>query len=225
MLNLSSTPGVTTIAGFDEEFDEFFKQAVEVVCQYDRANAALLQRRLSVGYARAARIIDQLQEAGVLSPPEGSMPRKVLIHKPEEVLGKAGDTKNTTSQASDDPYEGPISYDTPPPLLLTKIDNVLWEPQLTDVLKSADFKATNLTYPLPVGLDENNTLRVESMLDVGNLIIAGNPLSKKENLVDTILVSLLLRYANGHIPFILNDPTCFLTLNWGSPAKFVKEAA
>jgi len=40
--------------------DDLFKEAVKVVCQYDRASASLLQRRLSIGYARAARIVDQL---------------------------------------------------------------------------------------------------------------------------------------------------------------------
>ena len=82
-------PGTTTLPGMSEELDEFFKQAVEVVCQYDRASASLLQRRLSIGYARAARILDQLQAAGVVSPPEGSKPREVLIRNPEEVFGNA----------------------------------------------------------------------------------------------------------------------------------------
>ncbi len=79
-------PGTTTIHGVDGEFDELFKSAVEVVCQYERASASLLQRRLSVGYARAARIIDQLEAAGVIGPADGAKPRDVLIKNPEEVL-------------------------------------------------------------------------------------------------------------------------------------------
>jgi DNA segregation ATPase FtsK/SpoIIIE, S-DNA-T family len=79
-------PGTTQIAGIDEELDEHFKDAVEVVCQYDRASASLLQRRLSVGYARAARILDQLESAGVVSPQDGSKPREVLIKDPGDVL-------------------------------------------------------------------------------------------------------------------------------------------
>ncbi len=81
-------PGATTLPGIDEEFDEFFKDAVEVVCQYDKASSSLLQRRLSVGYARAARIMDQLQKAGVVGPLEGSKARKVLISKPEEIYSR-----------------------------------------------------------------------------------------------------------------------------------------
>jgi S-DNA-T family DNA segregation ATPase FtsK/SpoIIIE len=79
-------PGTTVIPGVDEEFDELFKNAVEVICQYDRASASLLQRRLSIGYARAARIIDQLESAGAIGPSEGSKPRDVLIQSPEEFL-------------------------------------------------------------------------------------------------------------------------------------------
>jgi S-DNA-T family DNA segregation ATPase FtsK/SpoIIIE len=67
-----------------EEKDELFKQAVEVVCRFKRASASLLQRRLRVGYARAARIIDQLEKAGVVGPADGSKPREILISSPEE---------------------------------------------------------------------------------------------------------------------------------------------
>jgi S-DNA-T family DNA segregation ATPase FtsK/SpoIIIE len=80
-------PGTTTIAGVDEDLDELFKEAVETVCQYDRASASLLQRKLSVGYARAARILDQLQSAGVVSEPEGSKARDVLIRSPQDIFG------------------------------------------------------------------------------------------------------------------------------------------
>jgi S-DNA-T family DNA segregation ATPase FtsK/SpoIIIE len=76
--------GAPTVAGVGGEVDELFKNSVEVVCQYDRASASLLQRRLSIGYARAARIIDQLEAAGVVSPAEGSKPRDVLIRSAED---------------------------------------------------------------------------------------------------------------------------------------------
>lgn len=72
--------------GEPEEKDELFEEALRTVCQYDRASASLLQRRLSIGYARAARILDQLEEAGVVGPGEGSKPREVLIRNPEEFL-------------------------------------------------------------------------------------------------------------------------------------------
>ncbi|HUS52066.1 MAG TPA: DNA translocase FtsK, partial [Candidatus Bathyarchaeia archaeon] len=54
------------------EKDEFFSDAVRTVCQYDRASASLLQRRLKIGYARAARILDQLERAGIVGPADAS---------------------------------------------------------------------------------------------------------------------------------------------------------
>ncbi|MEX2053800.1 MAG: DNA translocase FtsK, partial [Patescibacteria group bacterium] len=67
----------------DEPTDPLFEEAVEIITQYERASASLLQRRLEIGYARAARIIDQLQERGIVGPAEGSKPREVLRRGPE----------------------------------------------------------------------------------------------------------------------------------------------
>jgi S-DNA-T family DNA segregation ATPase FtsK/SpoIIIE len=58
--------------------DKLFREAAEVVIQHQQGSTSLLQRRLKVGYGRAARIIDQLQSAGGLGPPDGSRPRDVL---------------------------------------------------------------------------------------------------------------------------------------------------
>ncbi|MBI3955587.1 DNA translocase FtsK [Candidatus Gottesmanbacteria bacterium] len=64
--------------------DEKFNEAVSIVCQYDRASASLLQRRLSIGYARAARILDQLEAEGIVGAGEGSKPREVRVKSPDE---------------------------------------------------------------------------------------------------------------------------------------------
>ena len=61
------------------ERDKLFRQAAECCIQHQLGSTSLLQRRLKVGYGRAARIIDQLEEAGVLGPPDGSKPRDVLM--------------------------------------------------------------------------------------------------------------------------------------------------
>lgn len=60
------------------EHDALFAQAMEIILQHDKASASLLQRRLSIGYARAARLLDQLEEAGYVGPAEGSKPREVI---------------------------------------------------------------------------------------------------------------------------------------------------
>ncbi len=83
---MAKTQGVS-VPGIDGDIDEHFKRAVELVCQYEKASASMLQRRLSVGYARAARIMDQLESAGVVGPLDNSSKgREVLIRSPEEVF-------------------------------------------------------------------------------------------------------------------------------------------
>lgn len=76
--------------------DDLFEEAIRTVCQHDRASASLLQRRLSIGYARAARILDQLEAAGIVGPGEGSKPRDVLMKNPDEYFQQQAETPTTT---------------------------------------------------------------------------------------------------------------------------------
>jgi len=82
-------PGKSGIGATQREnVDELFDEAIRLVCQYDRASASLMQRRLSIGYARAARILDQLQDSGVVGPSEGAKAREVLIQNAEAFLAQ-----------------------------------------------------------------------------------------------------------------------------------------
>jgi S-DNA-T family DNA segregation ATPase FtsK/SpoIIIE len=88
---VTQMPSVSLQSGKEgEERDEFFSDAVRTVCQYDRASASLLQRRLKIGYARAARILDQLERAGIVGPADASKPREVLVKNAEEFLASQG---------------------------------------------------------------------------------------------------------------------------------------
>lgn len=58
--------------------DPLYEEAEKVVMEYDQASASLLQRRLSIGYSRAARILDTLEEQGIVGKAEGAEPRKVF---------------------------------------------------------------------------------------------------------------------------------------------------
>jgi S-DNA-T family DNA segregation ATPase FtsK/SpoIIIE len=59
--------------------DRLFREAAELCIQHQGGSTSLLQRRLRIGYGRAARIIDQLHHAGLLGAPDGSKPREVLM--------------------------------------------------------------------------------------------------------------------------------------------------
>jgi S-DNA-T family DNA segregation ATPase FtsK/SpoIIIE len=74
------------------DWDDLFQRAAEVCIQNGGGSTSLLQRRLSIGYGRAARIVDQLEDAGVLGPPDGSKGREVLMSLDEldAFLGPGG---------------------------------------------------------------------------------------------------------------------------------------
>lgn len=73
----------------DDERDPMLEQAAEVVVEIGQASTTLLQRKLRLGYARAARIMDQLEANGIVGPSEGSKPRKVLMTKAQLMEIKA----------------------------------------------------------------------------------------------------------------------------------------
>jgi S-DNA-T family DNA segregation ATPase FtsK/SpoIIIE len=61
--------------------DSYYNDAMQVIRETGKASASLLQRRLSIGYARAARILDILEENGVIGPPNGAKPREIYINE------------------------------------------------------------------------------------------------------------------------------------------------
>jgi len=71
--------------------DDMFTDAVRVVVDSGKASASLLQRRLRVGYARAARLIEEMEEQGIIGPADGARPRDVLVSSLDEVFGTGGD--------------------------------------------------------------------------------------------------------------------------------------
>lgn len=73
------------------EEDPMLKDAIRVVVENGQASTSLLQRKLKLGYARAARIVDEMEQRGVVGPYEGSKPRKVLISKDQLMEKEAGE--------------------------------------------------------------------------------------------------------------------------------------
>ena len=70
---------------FIADLDDMFDEAARLIVRHQQGSVSLLQRRLKLGYARAARIVDQLEEAGVVGPSEGSKAREVLIENEEQL--------------------------------------------------------------------------------------------------------------------------------------------
>ena len=75
--------GTTDEGGSNEESDELFEEAVRIVIESGQASASFLQRRLRIGYNRAARIMEELEEKRIISERDGSKPRQILKTKEE----------------------------------------------------------------------------------------------------------------------------------------------
>ncbi len=77
-------------AGLDEEElgedDDLYEEAREEVIKAGKASTSYIQRKLRVGYARAARLVDLLEERGVIGPADGARPREVIAEKPSETV-------------------------------------------------------------------------------------------------------------------------------------------
>jgi S-DNA-T family DNA segregation ATPase FtsK/SpoIIIE len=93
---------VADMGGGSEADDDMWKDAVQVVIEGGKASTSLLQRRLRIGYGRAARLIETMEEQGIVGPADGSRPREVLVRSMDEVFGGGGAPADT---GSDEVYE------------------------------------------------------------------------------------------------------------------------
>ncbi|HSW53888.1 MAG TPA: DNA translocase FtsK [Ignavibacteriaceae bacterium] len=72
-------------SGFSPDLDPMFEEAAKVIVRHQQGSVSLLQRKLKLGYSRAARIVDQLEDAGIVGPNDGSKARQVLIENEEQL--------------------------------------------------------------------------------------------------------------------------------------------
>ena len=97
-----------------DDADELLPAAVDVILETGQASVSMLQRRLKLGYARAARIVDEMEERGYVGPFEGSKPRQLLITKEQwqemqfkqGMVDKAPEPEYSEPVPEEFPYEG-----------------------------------------------------------------------------------------------------------------------
>ncbi|MFN3872864.1 MAG: DNA translocase FtsK [Ignavibacterium sp.] len=75
----------SSVSGFGEDLDERFEEAARIIVRYQQGSVSFLQRKLQLGYSRAARIMDQLEEAGIVGPNDGSKARTILVENEEQL--------------------------------------------------------------------------------------------------------------------------------------------
>ena len=84
-VGIKGRAGSSFISPNGEDRDPLFEDAVRLILQANNASASFLQRKLSIGYARAARILDELQQAGMIGPADGAKPREILIKNLDQI--------------------------------------------------------------------------------------------------------------------------------------------
>ena len=97
-VQLNGKGGVIADYGGQDSDDDMWRDAVRVVIENHKASTSLLQRRLRIGYGRAARLIETMEEQGIVGQADGSRPREVLVHSLDEVFG------GSTAMAADDDF-------------------------------------------------------------------------------------------------------------------------
>ena len=98
----------------DDAEDEMLPAAIECVVEMGQASTSALQRRLKLGYARAARIIDQLEQRGIVGPFEGSKPRQVLISKERWMEMKLQGAESAMLQQTQQEHSSSAAKNAPP---------------------------------------------------------------------------------------------------------------
>ena len=90
-VQLNGKGGVVADMGGSDADDDMWRDAVQVVIEGRKASTSLLQRRLRIGYGRAARLIETMEEQGIVGPADGARPREVLVNSLDEVFGGGGE--------------------------------------------------------------------------------------------------------------------------------------
>jgi S-DNA-T family DNA segregation ATPase FtsK/SpoIIIE len=103
-VQLNGKGGVVADYGGQDADDDMFKDAVQVVIDNRKASTSLLQRRLRIGYGRAARLIETMEEQGIVGAADGSRPREVLVNSASDVFG-GGEAARATDDSAVDPSE------------------------------------------------------------------------------------------------------------------------
>ncbi len=105
----SSGGNNASVEGSADEADELLPAAIEIVVETGMASVSMLQRRLKLGYSRAARLVDQMEERGIVGPFEGSKPRQVKISKEEWNLRKSAGSGGGQAAIQADEYAAALA--------------------------------------------------------------------------------------------------------------------
>jgi len=190
--------------------DDMWKDALRIVVEARTASTSLLQRRLRIGYGRSARLIEDMEEQGIIGKADGSRPREVLVDSFEEALQLAPTSGSETERqkAVNAPLitEPTRPWKLPSIELLSKTDDTN-QVSLHDLV-SVTKKSTNApNLNVAVGFDAQEKPQHIDLTVDSNLLIIGVPSSGKSSLVHSIITSLLFTNSPSHLKLIVIDPS------------------
>lgn len=162
--------------------DPFFEEAVKLILETGKASSSLIQRRLKLGYARSARLLDQLELAGVIGGARGANPREILVKQIDGVW-----------QYIPPPPEPPHHEDS-----VEKEQSINWN-KTKYATNRSDFFEINL------GVDENKNKVVLNLEKYGNLFIIGSQFTAAKDLLNNILVESMAKYSPEELGIIVVD--------------------
>jgi S-DNA-T family DNA segregation ATPase FtsK/SpoIIIE len=110
-VQLNGKGGVVADYGGQDADDDMYRDAVQAVIEGRKASTSLLQRRLRIGYGRAARLIETMEEQGIISHADGNRPREVLVSSLDEVFGGGAAGAADSTAETDDMYDENFSDD------------------------------------------------------------------------------------------------------------------
>ncbi|MDD4136121.1 MAG: DNA translocase FtsK [Candidatus Shapirobacteria bacterium] len=161
-----------------EDKDPLFDIAVKLIQETGKASTTFLQRKLMVGYARSAKILDEIEMAGLVGPSNGAHPREILIPN-----------ANNQWQVPTPPPESKIIEEEVP---------IKWNKTKYADNKSDDFE-------INLGVDENNKDVRLNLSKYGNLMVIGSQFTSAVNLLNNILVNSMASYSPEELRIIAMD--------------------
>lgn len=172
------------------DVDEMFEEAARLVIENGVGSASLIQRRLEVGYARAARILDQLEQVGILGSSEGNKPREVIISSFDEFIKSDGKEAGPEEVFPED-----IKKD--------------WAPkEISDAaLSNLQKEALNMEgIIITVGMEKKRMVSA-SLDNLGHIYIFNSPMCNSIGLLKTQLEFLINTYSPDVLKLIVSDDT------------------
>jgi S-DNA-T family DNA segregation ATPase FtsK/SpoIIIE len=103
-VQLNGKGGIVADYGANDADDDMWHDAIRVVIEGKKASTSLLQRRLRIGYGRAARLIETMEEQGIVGPADGARPREVLVSSMDDVFGNADSESTTDDEVYDENF-------------------------------------------------------------------------------------------------------------------------